>query len=48
MADLKAGPNPLFLREEEMRQAIELLYFAYRGFTAEPDQLLADYAMLFP
>ncbi len=43
MADLKAGPNPLFLREEELRQAIELLYFAYRGFTAEPDQILADY-----
>ena len=43
MVDLKAGPNPLFLREEELRQAIELLYFAYRGFTAEPDQILADY-----
>jgi DNA-binding MarR family transcriptional regulator len=43
MADLKTGPNPLFLREEELRQAIELLYFAYRGFTAEPDQILAEY-----
>jgi len=43
MAELKSGPNPLFLREEELRQAIELLYFAYRAFTAEPDQLLSDY-----
>ncbi len=43
MVDVKSGPNPLFLREEELRQAIELLYFAYRGFTAEPDQILADY-----
>ena len=43
MADIKTGPNPLFLREEELRQAIELLYFAYRGFTAGPDRILADY-----
>ncbi|MFQ5775472.1 MAG: MarR family winged helix-turn-helix transcriptional regulator [Kiloniellaceae bacterium] len=43
MADLKTGPNPLFLREAELRQAIELLYFAYRDFTAEPDQILARY-----
>ena len=43
MADIKSGPNPLFLREEELRQAIELLFFAYRDFTAEPDQILADY-----
>ena len=43
MADMKTGPNPLFLREEELRQAIELLYFAYRGFTAGPDRILADY-----
>jgi DNA-binding MarR family transcriptional regulator len=43
MADIKSGPNPLFLREEELRQAIELLFFAYRDFTAEPDQILASY-----
>lgn len=33
--------NPLFLRDEELRQAIELLFFAYRDFTAEPDAILA-------
>jgi len=43
MADLKGGANPLFLREEDLRQAIELLFFAYRDFTAEPDQILARY-----
>ena len=41
MADLKSGANPLFLREEELRQGMELLFFAYRDFTAEPDQMLA-------
>lgn len=35
------GANPLFLRDAELRQAIELLFFAYRDFTAEPDAILA-------
>ncbi len=43
MTDVKTGFNPLFLREEELRQGIELLFFAYRDFTAEPDAILADY-----
>ncbi len=43
MADVKGGANPLFLREEELRQAMELLFFAYRDFTAEPDQILTRY-----
>lgn len=43
MSDLKSGANLLFLREEELRQAIELLFFAYRDFTAEPDEMLAEY-----
>lgn len=43
MTDVKTGPNPLFLREEELRQAIEMLFFAYRDFTGEPDQILAQY-----
>ena len=41
MADLKSGVNPLFLREEELRQAMELLFYAYKDFTAEPDLMLA-------
>lgn len=43
MTDVKTGVNPLFLREEELRQGIELLFFAYRDFTAEPDAILAGY-----
>src|SRR4030081_1761251 len=48
MADIKSlpattAPEPLFLREEEVRQGIELLFFAYRDFTAEPDAILAQY-----
>ncbi|WP_120498826.1 MarR family winged helix-turn-helix transcriptional regulator [Kiloniella sp. EL199] len=43
MTDIKSGPNPLFLRTDEIMQAIELLFFAYRDFTGEPDELLAEY-----
>lgn len=43
MADIKSGANPLFLREEDLRQGMELLFFAYRDFIAEPDRILATY-----
>ncbi len=43
MADIKSATNPPFLREEELRQGIELLFFAYRDFTAESDAMLARY-----
>ncbi len=43
MADVNNGPNPLFLRDEDLREGIELLFFAYRDFTAQPDAILADY-----
>ncbi|MBM3584138.1 MAG: MarR family transcriptional regulator [Alphaproteobacteria bacterium] len=42
MTDMKSGANPLFLREDELRRGIELLFYAYRDFTAEPDAILAD------
>lgn len=46
MPDIKttkpSGVNPLFLREEELRQGIELLFYAYRDFTAGPDAILAE------
>lgn len=42
MTDLKSSSvNPLFLREEDLRQGIEMLFYAYRDFTAEPDEILA-------
>lgn len=43
MTDLKSGANPLFLRDEELRQGMELIFYAYRDFTAEPDSILAEY-----
>jgi len=30
-----------YLSDEELRQALELLFFAYRDFTGEPDAILA-------
>ncbi|MCK5778151.1 MAG: winged helix-turn-helix transcriptional regulator [Rhodospirillales bacterium] len=35
--------NPLFLRDEDLREAIELLFFAYRDFTGEADVVLETY-----
>jgi DNA-binding MarR family transcriptional regulator len=44
MPDIKSAANThLFLREEELRQGIELLFYAYRDFTAEPDSMLTRY-----
>ena len=43
MTDVKSGANPLFLRDEELRQGMELVFYAYRDFTAEPDAMLAEY-----
>lgn len=43
MADIKRPANPLFLRDEDLREAMELLYFSYREFTAEADGILASY-----
>jgi DNA-binding MarR family transcriptional regulator len=42
MTDIKLQPDPVFLQEEEVRQGIELMFFAYRDFTAEPDAILAQ------
>jgi DNA-binding MarR family transcriptional regulator len=41
MADIKLSAIPPHLREDAVRQGIELLFFAYRDFTAEPDAILA-------
>ena len=37
------GENLLFLTDDQLRQGIEAMFFAYRGFTADPDRILADY-----
>ena len=43
MSDINLPAHPPVIAEEEVRQGIELLFFAYRDFTAEPDAILAQY-----
>ncbi|WP_103335291.1 MarR family winged helix-turn-helix transcriptional regulator [Pseudotabrizicola formosa] len=41
MADqTPSGENLLFLTDEQLRKGIEAMFFAYRGFTADPDRIL--------
>lgn len=37
------GNTLLFLTDEQIRGGIEAMFFAYQGFTSEPDQILRDY-----
>ncbi len=39
-----SNENLLFLTDEQLRQGIEAMFFAYRGFTADPDRILAGLA----
>ncbi len=36
------GEALLFLTDEQLRRGIEAMFFAYRGFTADPDRILAE------
>ena len=38
------GEKLLYLTDEQLRQGIEAMFFAYRGFTADPDRILQDLA----
>ncbi|MBM9594544.1 MarR family winged helix-turn-helix transcriptional regulator [Roseitranquillus sediminis] len=38
------GESLLFLTDEQLKKGIEAMFFAYRGFTADPDRILAHYA----
>ena len=38
------GEALLFLTDEQLRKGIEAMFFAYRGFTADPDRILNDHA----
>ena len=44
MAERQGGETLLFLTDEQLRQGIEAMFFAYRGFTADPDRILATMA----
>ncbi|OWJ80725.1 MarR family winged helix-turn-helix transcriptional regulator [Haematobacter genomosp. 1] len=37
------GEGLLFLTDEQLRKGIEAMFFAYRGFTADPDRILEQY-----
>lgn len=43
-AQVHSGESLLFLTDEQLRQGIEAMFFAYRGFTADPDRILAELA----
>ena len=36
------GETLLFLTDDQLRKGIEAMFFAYRGFTADPDRILTD------
>ena len=49
MADASAsqvlgGESLLYLTDEQLRQGIEAMFFAYRGFTADPDRILEHHS----
>lgn len=41
-AEAKSVANHLFLTDAQLRKGAEAMFFAYRGFTADPDRILAD------
>lgn len=38
----ESGASLLFLTDDQLRKGIEAMFFAYRGFTADPDRILAE------
>lgn len=43
MTDIKITADSTYLDEEQLRQGIELLFYAYRDFTSDPDAILKKY-----
>jgi DNA-binding MarR family transcriptional regulator len=41
-ASSTSGESLLFLTDDHLRKGIEAMFFAYRGFTADPDRILAE------
>ena len=39
----QGGESLLFLTDAQLRRGIEAMFFAYRGFTADPDRILEQY-----
>ena len=42
MSEPISGEGLLFLTDEQLQQGIEGMFFAYRGFTADPDRILEE------
>ncbi|WP_118137740.1 MarR family winged helix-turn-helix transcriptional regulator [Oceanicella sp. SM1341] len=42
-ATISRGEQLLFLTDDQLRQGIELMFFAYQAFTSDPDRILEDY-----
>jgi hypothetical protein len=42
MGEIQGGEKLLFLTDEQLRQGIETMFFAYRGFTADPDRCISS------
>ena len=40
MPEFRAGASPLFLRDEDLRQGLDMLFFAWRDLAAEADPAL--------
>ncbi|MEM9714974.1 MAG: MarR family transcriptional regulator [Pseudomonadota bacterium] len=39
----QTNDNLLYLTDEQLLQGIELMFFAYKGFTSDPDRILEEY-----
>lgn len=44
MVEAPGGEALLFLTDEQLQQGIEAMFFAYQGFTADPDRILGTMA----
>lgn len=44
IAPMNSSEGLLFLTDDQLRKGIEAMFFAYRGFTADPDRILENYA----
>ena len=42
-ASSPGGESLLFLTDDQLRRGIEAMFFAYRGFTADPDKILVQH-----
>ena len=44
MQEKQSSQEILFLTDEQLRLGVEAMFFAYRGFTADPDKILEKYS----